>query len=61
MTKEEAIKALNAIEGGEDCFRDEAHSEADKILLLCLRDNGFMEVAEAWKALDKRCHGFYYA
>jgi len=49
MTKTEAVKRLNAINGKNS---EEAHEEADDILLQYLMFNGGHEVAHAF--MDKR-------
>jgi hypothetical protein len=58
MTKDQAIKQLNAIPNGDV---EAAHIAADQVLLEFLRANGFAEVADAWTTLEKRCDGFWYA
>ena len=54
MTKEEAIAALAQITHGD---QEEAHSEADSILLRYVEP----EVAQAWRDVSERCGGFWYA
>lgn len=48
MTKAQAIKALNAIDGGDP---EVAHSQADDILLAYVPE----DVRNAYQALVKRC------
>lgn len=57
MTKDDAIKLLLAIDGGD---REEAHVSADEILIKFLMTNGHREVAEAWIDTKERV-GFWYA
>ncbi len=58
MTEDEAIQKLDAIEGGD---QENAHGEADDVLLAFLKANGFMRLAQAWHDVDDRCGGFWYA
>lgn len=57
MTKEEAIKKLNQIKVGDN---ESAHCIADGILLEFLAENGFEDIADAWRGTDDRV-GFWYA
>jgi len=57
MTKEEAVKALEAIQHGDN---EAAHSQADDILLEYLSSSDSVEVAEAWRHVSNSI-GFWYA
>ena len=57
MTKEEAVRQLNEISIGDPEF---AHHQADAVLLLFLKENGFEDIADAWRDADDRA-GFWYA
>lgn len=66
MTRDEVIRDLNAIgprtfNGNEYWDREIAHVEADEFILKFLEDNGYADVAEAWKGVADRCGGFWYA
>lgn len=57
MTPQEAIEKLTAFQDGDP---EQAHGDADDILLAVLRSNGLSEVADAWDACRERV-GFWYA
>lgn len=57
MTKDDAIKLMRAIDGGD---REEAHVSADEVLIEFLMTNGHREVAETWIDTKDRV-GFWYA
>ena len=59
MTKEKAIKQLNAI--SSNISQEDAHRMGDAILLEFLKDNGLDGVESAYVDLRKRCGGFWYA
>lgn len=60
MTQDEAIETLQGIQKDLAWDKEDAHVEADKVLLAFLRANGFAAVADTWQ----ECHdeiGFWYA
>jgi hypothetical protein len=57
MAPEEAVKRLNALNEDDP---ESAHSNADDILLMVLDTNGLKEVADAYKAAQRKV-GFWYA
>jgi hypothetical protein len=54
MTNDEAVEALGNIEGGD---AENAHCEADEILLKFLYANGFEDVADAWNDVEHEAAG----
>ena len=54
LTAEEAVKRLDAIDGGDT---ETAHADADDILLAVVPP----EVREAWNRANERAQGFWYA
>ena len=58
MSKDEAIKQLNAIT--EDGDKESDHGTADSVLLEYLRASGGQEVADAFERARERA-GFWYA
>jgi len=56
MSPEEAIANLQQLDDGDI---EQAHEEADQILLDVLRSNGFAEVADAWDAAADRISFWY--
>ena len=57
MTEEEAIKKLREVSPGD---REAAHGIADDVLLEFL-DSHHPSVSAAWRELELRCNGFWYA
>jgi len=58
MTREEAVKELNALPAGGD--NEASHGYADAILRDRLKALGEQEVVSAYDAARERC-GFWYA
>ena len=59
MTQNEAVEKLRSYREGAD--QEQAHGDADEVLLAVLWANGFGAVADEYKALQKRVGGFWYA
>lgn len=57
MTDEQAIAALNALDGADE---ERDHVNADAILMTVLREVGRGEVVDAWAEARRRV-GFWYA
>ena len=57
MTPEEAVKALDELEGGDN---EAMHLYADQVLLDLIKSLGHPEVAEAFNRADERV-GLWYA
>ena len=61
MTKEEAITKLNALgSSSSPSNREFDHIIADSVLVNFLADNGFFDVAEAYREATDRV-GFWYS
>lgn len=58
MYKEDVIAELNAIPPHD---RESAHAQADEALLQFLDSNGYQDVADAWRDVERRAKGFWYA
>lgn len=61
MTQDEAVVALDAICYENSGDAEGAHLAADETLLKFLDENGFKEIADAWRRADERYDGFWYA
>lgn len=59
MTEQEAIAALKLT--GESMDKEQAHQDADSVLLNFLADDGYDDIANAFIAADDNCGGFWYA
>jgi len=59
VTQDEAVEKLKSYKSGSD--QEQAHGDADHVLLAVLRANGLGEVADEWEALRDRVGGFWYA
>lgn len=58
MKKTDAIAQLSKISCGDI---EQAHIDADAILLIFLEDNGHQDLTNAFKEVNARCGGFWYA
>jgi hypothetical protein len=59
MTQDEAVAKLRSY--GANADQEQAHGDADGVLLAVLRANGFAVIADEWEALSERVGGFWYA
>ena len=59
MTQDEAVAKLRSY--GANADQEQAHGDADGVLLAVLRDNGLGAGADEWEALSERVGGFWYA
>ena len=59
MTQDEAVEKLRSY--GENADQEQAHWDADDVLLAVLRVNGLGAVADEYDALRGRVGGFWYA
>ena len=59
MTQDEAVEKLRSY--GENAYQEQAHGDADDVLLAVLRANGLGAVADEYDALRDRVGGFWYA
>ncbi len=58
MNREKAVELLKNI----DCTDiEQAHIDADDILLEFLEHNEFKDVEEAYRDVEANCNGFWYA